>query len=797
MRKQLCALSSLVGILLIGTPVAAQVSFGAAVAVGQGEVFVGEPDNEIEPGAVYVYRADSAGWDQVQRLAQPGTVRNDGFGRALAVQGDRLLVGADGAETAHLFRRDGTTWVHELALAPPGLTGSSFGAAVALAEGLIAVGAPDAYDGQGAVFVRQYAGDATGSWWELRGEGGDQPEGFGAALALQADRILVGAPGYVGDLFLLGALGMEAPTGAAYVFERRDDGWERVERLSGEIVGEGAIFGYSVALRGDEAAVGAVGASSTAGAVQLFRRDPEGDGWSPAGRVVPFDAAPGAFFGAALALAAGELLVGSPGRSNMEGRLYRFRRETAREWTEASKLDTAGLEWGTGYGSSVAIRGDLMAVGMPGDDFGAGSAVIMRRFADSWGRERVASEPRSLEPVTGGAIPCTEGKAGPFPCENVDLVSFLPVHAIGGGRGVTMNDLWGWTDPETGKDYAILGMRDGTSFVDVSDPVNPVFVGKLPKPEGSPASLWRDVKVYENHAFIVADSSGQHGMQVFDLTRLRQYGGEPVTFTEDAHYDRLASSHNLAINTDSGFAYAVGNSSGGETCGGGLHIINVEDPRRPTFVGCFQDTRTGSRGTGSSHDVQCVDYDGPDERYRGHEICFGSNETALSIADVTDKREPKAVAMATYPNVAYTHQGWLDEEHRYFYMNDEGDEVAGLVAGTRTLVWDVQDLEDPIMVGEFVADSPATDHNLYVVGDRMYQSNYRSGLRVFDISDRESPRPVGYFDTVPWGSDEGMGNILSGAIGSWSNYPFFDSGIVIVGSGKEGVFVLRARPAAR
>ncbi len=155
------------------------------------------------------------------------------------------------------------------------------------------------------------------------------------------------------------------------------------------------------------------------------------------------------------------------------------------------------------------------------------------------------------------------------------------------------------------------------------------------------------------------------------------------------------------------------------------------------------------------------------------------------------------IALAIYPNLAYTHQGWLDGEHRYFYMNDEGDEIAGLVVGTRTLIWDVQDLEDPILVGEYTTDNPATDHNLYIVGDVMYQSNYRSGLHVLDISEREQPRPLGFFDTVPWGDNDGMGDILSGAIGSWSNYPFFDSGVVAVTSGKEGLFILKVHDPDR
>ncbi|MDX1547822.1 MAG: choice-of-anchor B family protein, partial [Rhodothermales bacterium] len=167
-------------------------------------------------------------------------------------------------------------------------------------------------------------------------------------------------------------------------------------------------------------------------------------------------------------------------------------------------------------------------------------------------------------------------------------------------------------------------------------------------------------------------------------------------------------------------------------------------------------------------------------------VCFGSNETALSIADVTDKDAPVVLAKATYPKIAYAHQGWLTEDHRYFYMNDEGDEMTGLVDGTRTLIWDLADLEDPVLVKEHVSENRAVDHNLYIRGNLMYQSNYVSGLRIYDVSDPENPQLVGFFDTVP-GEDTPVFS------GSWSNYPYFQSGLVVVTSMREGVFVLKRK----
>jgi choice-of-anchor B domain-containing protein len=126
------------------------------------------------------------------------------------------------------------------------------------------------------------------------------------------------------------------------------------------------------------------------------------------------------------------------------------------------------------------------------------------------------------------------------------------------------------------------------------------------------------------------------------------------------------------------------------------------------------------------------------------------------------------------------HQGWLSEDHEWFYMNDEGDEPQGLVEGTRTLVWDVRDLDEPLLIQEYIAETTTTDHNLYIKGNLMYQSNYGSGLRILDISDRANPVEVGFLDTTP-----------GGGMGSWSNYPYFNSGAIAVTSGGEGLFIVR------
>lgn len=389
-------------------------------------------------------------------------------------------------------------------------------------------------------------------------------------------------------------------------------------------------------------------------------------------------------------------------------------------------------------------------------------------------------------PGVAAVVPCVSGRAAGYPCEGLDLLAHIPLADLEPGRNnlYDVTDVWGWTDPVTGAEYALVGRHDGLSIVDVSDPLNPVPVARLAS--AAPPSSWRDVKVYADHAFVVADGAPDHGVQILDLTRLRDLDGF-TELGEDAHYGEVSSVHNIAIDEETGFAYSVGNNAGGTTCGGGLHMIDIHDPEAPTFAGCFAEAGTGRAGTGYTHDVQCVVYRGPDTEHAGREICVGSNETAVVVADVTDKDAPSVLGVASYPDYGYIHQGWLSEDQGYFYQNDESDELLGKTSATRLLVWDVTDLDDPVLVDEHLGPTGATDHNLYIRGDILYHSNYTFGIRVLDVSDREDPVEIGYFDTHP--EDD-----APGYRGSWSNYPFFDSGTIVVTSAREGLFLLRLQP---
>lgn len=381
------------------------------------------------------------------------------------------------------------------------------------------------------------------------------------------------------------------------------------------------------------------------------------------------------------------------------------------------------------------------------------------------------------------AVLCENGLAGTFPCQNVHLIGFLSLSELGTPLELGLNDGWGWTDPDTDHSYFLVGREDGLAFVDVTTPESPVYVGELLRTAGTFSTVWRDVKTNGYYAYVVADGAGQHGMQVFDLRKLRTFAGVPITFGADAMYNGFGSAHNIAINEESNRAYIVGLSGGPNTCGQGLHIVDIQDPLSPVFKGCFAHQQTGRASTGYTHDTQCVIYRGPDTARLGREICFSSNETAFSISDVTNPAQTIPLSKATYPGSAYVHQGWLTEDQAFFVQNDELDESA-FSTTTTTYIWDVSDLDDPILISRFESDVVSIDHNLYIRNGFAYQANYTSGLRIMDVRDPFDPSIVGSFDTTP------ENNTLS-FDGAWTAYPFPNSEIVAITSRGEGLFLVK------
>ncbi len=367
--------------------------------------------------------------------------------------------------------------------------------------------------------------------------------------------------------------------------------------------------------------------------------------------------------------------------------------------------------------------------------------------------------------------PCSGGLAGSFPCNDYDLLLHIPLSVF---NATSANDSWGWTDPTTSKEYALIALNNGVAFVDVTNPNEAIYLGKLPT--ATVSSSWRDVKVYNNYAFVVSEASN-HGMQIFDLTRLRSVTNPPVNFNADTEYTNFGSAHNIVINEDSGYAYAVGTTRSGPFKGGPL-FINIQDPMNPIDEGGYgQDAY--------SHDAQTVIYNGPDTDYTGKEILIGSNENEIAIVDVTDKANPSRISTISYSNVGYTHQGWFTEDQQFFILGDELDE-SNLGFNTRSLVFDFSDLDNPSFKMQYSGPTSAIDHNGYVKGNTFYLANYTAGMRTIDISNIAGGvmTEIGFFDTF-------IPNNSAAFSGVWNVYPYFPSGNIVISDINGGLFIVK------
>ncbi|HEX8386998.1 MAG TPA: choice-of-anchor B family protein, partial [Rubricoccaceae bacterium] len=336
----------------------------------------------------------------------------------------------------------------------------------------------------------------------------------------------------------------------------------------------------------------------------------------------------------------------------------------------------------------------------------------------------------------------------------------------------------------TGKEIALVGLSNGVGFVDVTAPEAPVYLGKLPSATTGNNS-WRTFRVDGDYVYVGSEAQG-HGVQVFSLARLRGVTA-PQAFTADARYTRVSNVHTLVANA--GFLYLAGSNNTigatNPTCvSSGLHIVDVRNPLAPTYAGCYQ-------GDGYTHEAQCLTYAGPDADYAGRELCFayqgqeGSNFLGeLTVVDMTNKAAPVRISTANYPSPGYSHQGWLTPDGQRVLINDEFDASP---QGARTIVMDVEDLDDIGFLSNYYSPEPTYAHNLYTRGQYAYLSNYTSGLRIVDLAALTTTgtlTEVAHFDT--YNQDDSREYE-----GQWMNYPYFASGTVVATDINNGFFVLR------
>ncbi|MCC6284740.1 MAG: choice-of-anchor B family protein [Phycisphaerales bacterium] len=355
----------------------------------------------------------------------------------------------------------------------------------------------------------------------------------------------------------------------------------------------------------------------------------------------------------------------------------------------------------------------------------------------------------------------------------VVVYSHIPLSAFPGPPS-TGNDCWGYTSP-SGREYALMGLSNGISVVEVTNPLAPVQLAHFPHPS---SSVWADVKVIDDWAYGVTEAGG--GIRVMDL-RLIDQG-----IVTSPGFIGSGPSHNIVSNPETGYVFRVGGATGCNTTG--LRWYNARaNPAAPVFEGEFQDYYV--------HDAQVVIWNRPGP-YLGHELAFmfcgdtcgnGSSNPRLRVVDVTNKAAPVLICTYQYASPAYSHQGWLTEDQHYLYLDDELDEQT-FGWTTRTRIIDVSNPAAPIQVGEFSSGVNAIDHNQYTHDGYVYQANYRSGMRVFDYASNPlSPTQVAWLDTYP--ADD-----AAQFDGTWSTFPYFESGTVLMSDIQQGLIVCKVFP---
>lgn len=382
------------------------------------------------------------------------------------------------------------------------------------------------------------------------------------------------------------------------------------------------------------------------------------------------------------------------------------------------------------------------------------------RAACGYGRDGIA-DPWAGAGRAGGDAEARVALERAFPATGAALASWVSSAEMV-GRPMNANDIWGYVSPG-GREYAIVGLKQGSAFVEVTDAAAPAVVGQIP----GPVSDWRDIAVFDEYAYVVNERGG--GLQVIDLRRI----DEGVLREERNVVDLgLRTAHNVFVNADSGYAYLLGSN----LSRGGIVIADLRQPDRPAILTEIWDETY-------VHDIQVVTF--RRGRNAGREIAFAfTGPRGLHIIDVTDKRRLRTLSNLVYDQATYGHSGWLDDSGRYLYVNDELDERYGNARRMTTYVVRVANLEAPRLVNKVEWDTPVIDHNSMVQGDRLYVSAYEGGLRILDISRPKTPREIGYVDTHPEGNQARF-------FGAWGVFAGFPSGTVIVSDIERGLFVVR------
>ncbi len=361
-------------------------SFGFSVAVCGDTALIGAQwnlDNGPQSGSAYVFGFDwrSHTWTETQLLLGSDGDSSDHFGVAVAIEGETALIGAfahlhsdnGGSGSAYVFRLNGSSWIeHQELLASDGAIGDHFGISVSISGEVAVIGAElddDNGANSGSAYVFRY--DSKSDTWveeqKLLASDGAAGNFFGAAVAIGADTIVIGADG---------------PTsGSTYVFRFDADSSRWIEEQN--LIppdGPGDQFGVSVSISGDAILIGAP--FDVGGSAYVFRFDPagqRGSQWVQEQKLLASDPGGTDQFGRAVALDGDTAVIGafnSDAGGLNSGAAYLFRFD-GKNWVEQQQLLPEPNPWGNNFGWSVSLDGDTAVIGAHFEDQQAGAAYVL------------------------------------------------------------------------------------------------------------------------------------------------------------------------------------------------------------------------------------------------------------------------------------------------------------------------------------------------------------------------------------------------------------------------------------
>jgi len=308
------------------------------------------------------------------------------------------------------------------------------------------------------------------------------------------------------------------------------------------------------------------------------------------------------------------------------------------------------------------------------------------------------------------------------------------------------SDIWGWVDPSTGSEYALVGLNDGFSCVDVSNPSNPVEKFYIPDIN----STWRDIKTWGNYAYITTEAdAGLLIVDLSDMTGATYWHVSNFSHPSSGNSVEFTSAHNLFID-ENGICYIFGAKSvnGGNPSDGAIFLDVDANPTNPHYLGEWDDEYI--------HDGMVRG----DTMYSG---CINVGE--LFIVDVSDKNNPNTLGTHSTPN-AFSHNAWVSDDGDFVFTTDEKSD-AFLASYDITDCSNIQEV-DRIQSNPGSLSMP---HNVHVDGNFLITSYYRDGTIVHDITHPNNMIQVAYYDSYSGSGD--------GSNGCWGTYPYLPSGNII------------------